>query len=234
MAENNSDVTKEQFEKFQNSKQEGMERVFGPLHEIVFHAIIPFLAGGGVDMYPFCQCIPGTVFATMELVGPDGSGPKPNRLGTYELVACTRHQVPPKSLEDSKRILKQLKESLESGNPSGYNKIEQTAFDKINDRIYKILTLTARFSFEAKLEPNETAEIPGDENEPGCCLIFDEFRPNGKRFEIVGKPYGLLLCMEIYPSEMRYAMQNGGKKLIDKLRAAGVYPYSDMDRSPVV
>lgn len=234
MAENNLNITEEQFNAFQNSKQQGIERVLGPLYEKVFHAIVPFFMGGGVDLYPFCQCMPGTVFATMELIMPDGNGPIPNRLGTCELVACTRHQITTRSLKDSKKILERLKESLKLSKPANYDKVEQTPFDKIGDRIYKILTTMARFSFEAKLEPNETAEVPGDKENPGCCLIFDEFSPNGKHFEINGKPHGLLLCMEIHPSEMQYAMQNSGKNLIDKLKATGDWPYSDMDRKPVI
>lgn len=236
MAENNLDFTEEQFEAFQKLKQSGMEQVLGPLHKDVFHSMIPFSAGGGVDLYLFGQCISGTIFATMELIRPDGRGPQPNRLGTYELVACTRHPISLKSLslEETKRKLQQLKESLKQGNMPKFDVINQTVFDKIKDRIYKILTTIGSFSFEAKLEPIETIEIPGDKQNPGCCLILDEFSPDGKRFKINEKPYGLLLCMEIHRSEMQYAMQNGGKQLIDKLKATGAYPYSDMDRSPVI
>jgi hypothetical protein len=33
---------------------------------------------------------------------------------------------------------------------------------------------------------------------------------------------------------MQYAMDNGGQKLIDLLKKKGHYPYSDMNREPVV
>ena len=166
------------------------------------------------------------------LYRPDGSGPIPNKLGTYELIACTRHEASSISLEDSKKILQQIKEALKSGSSSGPR--IRTEFDNITDRIYKILTTMANFSFETKLEPNEMAEIPGDQKDPSCCLIFDEFHPGDKSFEIEGKSYGLLLCIEIHRSEMQYAKRNGGKSLIDKLKTAGFYPYSDIERRPVI
>lgn len=61
------------------------------MHNLVGHAIIPFSVGGAVDMYYYPNHIMGTGFATMEILEPDGSGPVPNRLGTYELVAFTKH-----------------------------------------------------------------------------------------------------------------------------------------------
>lgn len=53
-------------------------------------------SGGAVDMFYFPNGIQGTGFATMELLEPDGSGPKPNRIGTYELVAFSKHALPAK------------------------------------------------------------------------------------------------------------------------------------------
>jgi hypothetical protein len=40
--------------------------------------------------------------------------------------------------------------------------------------------------------------------------------------------------MEVFRSEMEYAMEYGSTLLLDKLKAAGHYPYSDLDRGPVV
>jgi len=33
---------------------------------------------------------------------------------------------------------------------------------------------------------------------------------------------------------MNYARQHGGKRLIARLKNAGYYPYSDLDRAPVI
>src|SRR5882762_3368828 len=68
------------------AKQKALERILGPMHNIVGHAVIPFAIGGAVDMYYFPNGIAGTGFATMELIKPDGTGPLPNSLGTYEFV----------------------------------------------------------------------------------------------------------------------------------------------------
>ena len=41
--------------------------------------------------------------------------------------------------------------------------------------------------------------------------------------------------MEIFRSEMDFARANGGEELVAKLKAEGhYYPYSDLDRAPVV
>src|SRR4051812_17119351 len=74
-------------------KSKGLENVLGEMYGLVGHAIIPFSIGGAVDMYYFPNHIKGTGFATMEVLEPDGTGPLPNRLGTYEFVAFTKHDI---------------------------------------------------------------------------------------------------------------------------------------------
>src|SRR5918912_1106382 len=75
----------EDYEKDYELKSKALEDILGKMHNLVGHAIIPFAVGGAVDMYYFPNHISGTGFATMELLEPDGTGPLPNRLGTYEL-----------------------------------------------------------------------------------------------------------------------------------------------------
>ena len=145
----------------------------------------------------------------MELLDPKGNGPKPNMLGTYELVAFTKQPY--------------------------NNDVEekQTPFDLIERRICGIFTTIGNYSFQAVLNPNETCEIPGDDNEENKYLIFDNYKPEGKIFKIEERSHHLLLCMEIFKSEMEFARANGGGKLLEKLKQAGHYPYSDLDREPV-
>jgi len=85
------EFTDEEHEQDYELKKQGLEHILGEMHDIVGHAIIPFAIGGAVDMYYFPNHIKGTGFATMELLEPDGTGPLPNRLGTYELVAFTKY-----------------------------------------------------------------------------------------------------------------------------------------------
>ena len=204
--------SQEQYDRHYEAKQVALERLLGPVHDMVGHAIIPFGgAGGSVDMYYFPKGIPGTGFATMELIEPDGSGPKPNRIGTYELVTFTKLRMPP------------------SDSHSDVNE----PFNKIQHRMCSIMTTLGYYSYEAVLNPGETCEIPAYEGEPGVCLIFDEYRKDGTGFEIDGQEHCLLLCIEVFRSEMEYAMRNGSAAVLEKLRKAGHYPYSDLDRDPV-
>src|SRR5690349_23891432 len=87
------DFSQEQYDTDYELKQQGLQDILGPMYRMVGHAIIPFAVGGAVDMYYFPNHINGTGFATMELLDPDGNGPLPNRLGTYELVAFTKESL---------------------------------------------------------------------------------------------------------------------------------------------
>jgi len=201
----------EEYRRYGEAKQLALERLLGPMYNVVGHAIFPFEMGGAVDMYYFLKGIPGTGFATMELIEPDGSGPKPNREGTYELVAFTRLEMP---RPDERRD-------------------KNHAFNKIERRMCGILTKVGRFSFETVLNPGDTCELPGKAGESEHCVIFDDYRNNDAHFEINGKVHCLLLCIEVFRSEMEYAMQNSSAVVLTKLKEAGHYPYSDLDRGSV-
>lgn len=94
--------TEEDYKRHYELKLKSLENILGKMHEFVGHSVIPFQAGGAVDMYYFPNAIDGTAFVTMELIEPDGSGPKPNRMGTYELIAFTRHKIDEGFNQDSK------------------------------------------------------------------------------------------------------------------------------------
>lgn len=209
-AEEKPEFSEEEYDRHYEAKKASLEQILGPMHELVGHAIIPFKIGGAVDMYYFPNAVPGTGFATMELIEPDGSGSKPNRIGTYELVAFTKQPI-----------------------PTAEEKDENHPFNKIERRMCGILTTTGFYSYEAVLNPGETCEVPGDEGEPNKCLIFDEYKPDGKSFEMDGKKHCLLLCLEVFRSEMEYAMEHGSAIVLKKLKELGHYPYSDLDREPV-
>lgn len=86
---------------------------------------------------------------------------------------------------------------------------------------------------EAALNPGETCEVPAKEGEPNRCLILDDYRKDGTSFEIDGKKYCLLLCLEVFRSEMEHAMKHGSASVLKRLKEKGYYPYSDLDREPV-
>jgi len=178
------------------------------MHGLVRHAIIPFSVGGAVDMYYFPNHISGTGFVTMELLEPDGSGPLPNRLGTYELVAFTKHNY----------------------NDDGET---ETPFNKIERNVCGFFTTIGFFSRQAILNPNETCEVPNGEGEENSCLVFDLYEPEGKKFKIGERQHHLLLCIQVFRSEMEFSRANGSEELFKLLKSAGHYPYSDLDREPV-
>jgi len=202
------EFTEEEWNNCYDDKQKGLENVLGKMHDMVGHAIIPFDVGGTLDMYYFIDGIPGTGFATMELVQPDGSGPIPNKLGTYELVSFTKVAYDSSSAD--------------------------TPFNSIQGRLNGIMTGIAHYASQAKLEPKETAELPAEEGQPNYCLLFDDYKPNGKEFKIGDRSHGLLLVMEVFKDEMDFAMENGTDKLLEKLKAKGHYPYSDLNRASVL
>ena len=145
----------------------------------------------------------------MELIEPDGSGPKPSRIGTYELVACTKIRIDDKK---SKKL-----------------------FDAIEFHICKILTSVAHLSYYEKLNPLDTCEVPADTDDKRFwSLVFDEWKSQSNEFRIGPKKHGLLLCIEIFRSEMEFAIQNDSQELLDRLKEKGYYPYSDLNRESVV
>jgi hypothetical protein len=201
------DFTDEELDKDYELKSLGLEYVLGKMHSLVGHAIIPFEIGGAVDMYYFPNHIKGTGFATMELIQPDGCGPLPNRIGTYELVAFTKHDY-------------------DTSDP-------KSPFNLIERNICGIFTVIGSFSRQAVLNPNETCEVPGEEGEENTCLVFDLYEPDHKQFKVGDRKHHLLLCMQVFRSEMEYSRANGSNELFKKLKEVGYYPYSDLDRESV-
>lgn len=196
------------FERDYELKRAGLETLLGPMHDLVGHAIIPFQVGGAVDMYYFPDSGAGTAFATMELIEPDGSGPMPSRLGTYELVSFTKLRIGDETVKER--------------------------FDAIERRLCGLMTTIGFYSFEAVLNPRDTCEVPVKEGEPNRCVVFDEYTRDGIGLQVGDRQHGLLLCIEVFRREMEHAMEHGSDSLIQRLEQAGHYPFSDLDREPVV
>jgi hypothetical protein len=207
MGEGEDGFSGEEYDRHHALKTTALERVLGPMHGLVGHAIIPYYVGGAVDMYYFPNATEGTACVTMELIEPDGTGPLPSDAGTYELIAFTRHKV---------------------GDPSS-----AAAFKAIERRLCGIFTTVGRYSTSATLKAGETCEVPA-RNGPNHCLVFDEFTNAQRRFQIEDRVHGLLLCIEVFPQEMEFGMEHGSGILLERLKSQGAYPYSDLDRAPVV
>lgn len=203
------EFNQEEHDKDYELKVEGLENVLGKMHNLVGHAIVPFELGGAVDMYYFPDHIKGTGFVTMELLDPSGNGPLKNSLGTYELIAFTKYDYQ---------------------NSEG----EKTPFNLIERNVCGFFTMIGNYSFQAVLNPKETIEVPNGEGEENTCLVLDLYEPEGKKFRIGNREHHLLLCMQVFRNEMEYARENGTDELLKLLKEKEYYPYSDLDREPVI
>lgn len=189
-------------------KSKLIEEILGKEHDMVMHAIIPYAIGGGLDLYYYPNKIPGTAIATKELSELPNQGSSNRVFSCYELAMFTRHRL---NLDEAKQ--------------------EATPFGKAHSNINAILNCVAPYSAQATLNPHETCEFPAEmEHVGGKCLIFDSY---GSRSDRTVRNFGILLILEIFRSEMDFARAEGGGKLIERLKRAGHYPYSDLDRKPV-
>lgn len=189
-----------------DEKSARMVKALGEEHDQVMHAIISYEVGGALHGYFYPHGIPGTGLATKQLARlNDGSS---NRLyRKYEFVMFSRRDLV-KAMENF---------SVDQDDPTYF-------------QLRSALNSIAPYSEEATLNPFETVGFPDDwEHMGGRQFIFDSYKP-----ECFDKEFGLMLVIEIFPSELEYKTENGGDALLEKLRAAGHYPYSDMDREPVI
>lgn len=202
----NDDVEERLANEWYDEKSSRMEEILGKEHDLVMHAIIPYAIGGTLDLYYYPNGIPGTGIATKELSDSPDEGSTNDQFDLYEMVMFTRHNI---SLDDAKD--------------------DSTDFGAIHTTINVTLNQTARYSAQATLNPNETCEFPEDMDVVGGnCLIFDAY--NTTEHE---SSFGMLVLIQIYRTEMEYAQEYGGAALLDRLKSAGYYPYSDMEREPV-
>lgn len=195
--------------------------VLGPEHEMVMHSMIPFGAGGGLDLFYFPHSPHGTAIVTKELSMFPGEGSSNDWFDSYELAMFTRM---PLDLEQAQNA--------------------ETAFGRVHQDFYAFLNCIAVFSGEANLNPLETCQFPMDtELIGGRNLLFTSYgdfesgkrvASNKKSDQRLPDPFGLLVLMEITDQELNYAKKNGGEKLLEKLQHAGHYPYSEPDRESVV
>lgn len=202
------DEDEELAQEWYNHKSALMEKMLGPEHDMVMHAIIPYALGGGLDLYYYPNDLRGTAIATKELSEAPDEGSSNDVYKCYELVMFTRHPLDLDVATD-----------------------ESTAFGQAHTTINAILNCMAPYSAQATLNPNETCEFPADmPHVGGRCLIFDGYASHSDEMT---EGFGLLAIIEVFRSEMDFARKKGGAELIELLKAKDYYPYSDLDREPV-
>lgn len=190
-------------------KKAGLERLLGPMCDVA-DPPVPYFTDMDIPLYHFTQCLVGTALVTMDLIKPFTRGPKSRRAILHELVAFTKHTIP----------------DADSSEPTPYDQIEQ--------RIGNLFSTIARYSTVAALKPGDCCEVPQGNGSDRACIVFSEYTSHGEGFHIATERYCLLLCLEVHRPELEYARAHGNAALIEKLKAAGHYPYSDLDRASVV
>ena len=200
------ELDEEAASKWYDEKSKTMEEFLGKEHDMVMHAIIPYAIGGGLDLYYFPNGIEGVAIATKELCESPDEGSTNDQLELYEIVMFTRHKL---DLDEAKD--------------------ETTDFGKAHSNINAILNSVAPYSAQATLNHNETCEFPADmESVGGKCLVFQAYQWSGQK-----QNFGLLAVIEVFRSEMEFARENSTASLVEKLKEAGHYPYSDLNREAV-
>lgn len=202
------DAADEAAQRWYDHKSRLMEQSLGQEHDMVMHALIPYGMGGGLDLYYYPNGVPGTAIATKELSELPNEGSSNDEYESYELVMFTKQKLDLDAAAD-----------------------EATPFGRAHGNINAVLNLIARYSEQATLNPNETCEFPAEmEQVGGKCLIFDGYACHT---DDMADRFGLLALIEVFRSEMEYAREHGGAELLQRLKDAGHYPYSDLDREPV-
>jgi len=95
-----------------------------------------------------------------------------------------------------------------------------------------VIARLARYTCDARLDPGDTMEI-GPAAPKGSTIagfLFCEYA----RFTFRGQDAGLLLCLGITADELDRCRNGGRDEVLTALKAAGVYPYTDLSRPTVL
>jgi len=189
-------------------KQSLMEAALGPIQEGCVRMILGPSDRGPYATYFFQEHLSGTGMATMELAPLKGRKAYNSVYRKYELVTFTPGKVGQgaKDLSD-----------VANGTPGGL--------------LRGALAFIGAYAFDARLEPGNTIEFPEDfgMSMSGRAFVFDTYVP-----EKFNSSFGLMLLIEIQREEMAWAMENNGTALLEKLKQADIYPYSNIDRPAAV
>ena len=99
-----------------------------------------------------------------------------------------------------------------------------------------LISLLARYTMDAELNPGETMDLPNGQiheldGSKITTMLFAEPDLKSKTFEFGGHRFGLLLCMGITSTEFKAMERNGSAILIQALKRAGMFPFFDVDRA---
>ncbi len=183
------------WERIWNARLRAVEAILGPAGDVVFHAAIPMFMGGAADVVPFPDYVPGCTYVTADLTG-EGAGQPVNRFGNYELMMCTRTDLPAAP---------------------------------------NLLSKLGQYTLKTVLQPGASMDIGtffGDSTLR--ALLFTHPGDSPAQFVLEEQPCSLLLCLGITLEELAFKKNHGPASLLERLRTAGVFPYTVPDRASVV
>lgn len=95
-----------------------------------------------------------------------------------------------------------------------------------------LISLLAHVTLQEKLEPGETMDIAPTVPD-GSSIVALYFADAG-RFEVLGRPAGILLGIGIVQEELDACLSGGHAEVLERLRGSGVLPYTDFYRRSVI
>ncbi len=236
----NQDFTDDERERGNQRLERLLDEILGPVEPFMIHSLIPFCFGGALDLHYYARSrFGGTFFASWELTAPEFL-PSNRSLDAFELAIATRLTVKSQPDETPTKTKK----------PGFFKRLfsVKSPEEKKRDDLHRVLTNLAFYVCSDGVEVNgyDTLEFPQDFDDKqlaGRCFIFDELPAAApvpvptspdERSPLDGKRFGVLLAIEVFREEMNWAREEGTAKLVERLQAAGAYPFSDLDREPVV
>lgn len=186
-----------------------LEEVFGE-HDDYIVSPLPFPMGGNPTVVGFPHAVPNAVaYCTHEMTGDWGSGQQHGPHGEYEFVIVAPTEGP----------------------LSPHHQGPGKPFD-VGPAV-SILHGLARYSLTLKFLPGETIGPLDPSLAPMTNVLFIDLTTPKRPFQIDGKTYGLTLAYLITDAEAELKRKIGHVEFTKRLRAAGVYPVSSLDRPSI-
>jgi hypothetical protein len=195
------------FTKALRSRADAFGRVIGGEFSVLM-SVPPIYLGGSVDVAVFDRGRRGTLYVTHGFTGGWGSGQLQNTLGEYELVIATR----------------------EARVSRGHG----TVVDRQPPSAHFLLQSVGAVSLQRRLDIGDTIGPLDKSWHPLESILLVEYPRSQDAMVVCGARCGLVLCIGITEQEREYCHSNGAAKLIDRLRDAGVYPYTAAGRDSVI
>jgi hypothetical protein len=182
-----TDESHDEWSELWKQRGTGLESLLGKPDDHVYHALIPLAIGGTCDVLRFRHCVPGVAYVTADLTG---IGQPANRLGTYELMICTREE---------------------------------------SDWAASVISQLGPYTLESVINPGETRDI----GSAISAFLFTEPDVARNRFMVGVETASLLLCIGITSEELAVCHSEGADEIIQRLRNAGAFPFTDLHRGSV-